>query len=398
MANKNIYNKNLVFFAACLGMLLFGITIITLGSAATDLRQKFQLDDISTGALFSILPIGVLVGSIIFGPICDRFGYKMIFIAGCLSMFISFQGIAFADSFGVLTWFILLFGFGGGILNGTTNAVVADISTEAKTGNLSLLGVFYGIGALGMPFLLGILREYFSFESIISSVGWMTIAITIFYLTIKFPASKTEQGFPLANNKILFKDTVLILIAFFLFCQSSFEGIINNWTTTYLTSQYQVPESRALYALTLFVLGLTIMRLLIGTILRNLELAKLLIISLGLILAGILLIQFGQLYELTIAGLIIMGAGLSGGFPIMLGLAGTRFKEQSGTAFSFVMVVALIGNMLVNYLMGFIVENFGVSHLITVAFAELVIMGILGFSIFKKLKQNNYKYAGKTMA
>jgi MFS family permease len=393
-----MYNRNLVFFAACLGMLLFGISIITLGSAATDLRQKFMLDDISIGALFSILPIGVLVGSIIFGPICDRFGYKIIFIAGCLCMFFSFQGIAFAESFGALTWFILLFGFGGGILNGTTNAVVADISTESKTGNLSLLGVFYGIGALGMPFLLGILREYYSFESIISSVGWMTIAITIFYIAIKFPASKTEQGFPLANNKLLFKDTVLILIAFFLFCQSSFEGIINNWTTTYLTSQYLVPESQALYALTLLVLGLTVMRFLIGTVLRNMEPAKLLIISLGLILAGILLIQLGQVYEMAVAGLILMGAGFSGGFPIMLGLAGSRFKEQSGTAFSFVMVVALIGNMLVNYLMGYIAENFGVSHLITVAFAELVIMSILGFTIFKKLKQNNYKYAGKTMA
>ncbi|CAN5503911.1 hypothetical protein BH23BAC1_BH23BAC1_30600 [soil metagenome] len=393
-----MYHKNLVFFAACLGMLLFGISIITLGSAATDLRQKFLLDDISIGTLFSILPIGVLVGSIIFGPICDRFGYKVIFIAGCLCMFFSFQGIAFADSFSALTWFILLFGFGGGILNGTTNAVVADISTEAKTGNLSLLGVFYGIGALGMPFLLGILREYFTFEYIISSVSWLTVAITIFYISIKFPASKTEQGFPLANNKILFKDSVLILIAFFLFCQSSFEGIINNWTTTYLTSQYRVPENQTLYALTLFVLGLTIMRLMIGTVLRNMEPLKLLMLSIGLILAGILLIQLGQVYEMAVAGLIIMGAGLSGGFPIMLGLAGDRFKEQSGTAFSFVLVIALIGNMLINYLMGFIAENYGINHLITVAVAEVVVMIILGFSIFKKLKQNTNKYAGKTMA
>jgi MFS transporter, FHS family, glucose/mannose:H+ symporter len=395
---KKPYHKNLVFFAACLGMLLFGISIITLGSAATDLRQKFLLDDISTGTLFSILPVGVLAGSIIFGPICDRIGYKIIFILACLGMFVSFQGIAFSVSFSSLTWFILLFGLSGGVLNGTTNAVVADISTEEKTGNLSLLGVFYGIGALGIPFLLGVLREYFSFENIISSVGWLTIAITLFYLSIKFPASKTEQGFPLANNKLLFKDSVLILIAFFLFCQSSFEGIINNWTTTYLTSQYQVPESRALYALTLFVLGLTIMRLLIGTVLRNIEPSRLLIISLGLLLAGILLIQLVQVYEVVIAGFIIMGAGLSGGFPIMLGLAGNRFKEQSGTAFSFVLVIALIGNMLINYVMGFIAENYGIQHLTTVAFAEVVLMIILGFSIFKILMKNNNKYAGKTMA
>jgi hypothetical protein len=36
---------------------------------------------------------------------------------------------------------------------------VADISKDSKTANLSLLGVFFGIGALGMPFILGLLRE-----------------------------------------------------------------------------------------------------------------------------------------------------------------------------------------------------------------------------------------------
>jgi hypothetical protein len=35
-------------------------------------------------------------------------------------------------------------GFGGGIINGSTNAVVADISSEDKGANLSLLGVFFG--------------------------------------------------------------------------------------------------------------------------------------------------------------------------------------------------------------------------------------------------------------
>ena len=37
--SKNI----LVFSAACAGMFLFGIALITLGSVATDLRSKFQL-------------------------------------------------------------------------------------------------------------------------------------------------------------------------------------------------------------------------------------------------------------------------------------------------------------------------------------------------------------------
>ena len=62
-----MFNKKLVFWAACFGILLFGIGLITLGSIAPDLKTKFSLDDVSAGTLFSILPIGILTGSLFFG-------------------------------------------------------------------------------------------------------------------------------------------------------------------------------------------------------------------------------------------------------------------------------------------------------------------------------------------
>src|SRR5678816_4814026 len=76
---KLLMSKNiLVFIAACAGMFLFGITLITLGSVATDLRSKFHLSGTDAGTLFSILPFGILTGSLIFGPVCDRYGYKTV--------------------------------------------------------------------------------------------------------------------------------------------------------------------------------------------------------------------------------------------------------------------------------------------------------------------------------
>src|SRR5688572_29049768 len=143
-----MYKRNLVFAAACMGMLLFGISLVTLGSVAADLRSKFNLDEISSGALFSILPVGILAGSLLFGPICDKYGYKVLMIVACAGIFAGFEGIAFTTSLALLKICIFIFGLGGGIINGASNAAVADISTEAKGANLSLLGVFYGVGAL----------------------------------------------------------------------------------------------------------------------------------------------------------------------------------------------------------------------------------------------------------
>jgi hypothetical protein len=53
-----MYKKRLIFWAASIRILLFGMSLITLGSVVPQLKEKSQLDEISAGGLFSILPFG----------------------------------------------------------------------------------------------------------------------------------------------------------------------------------------------------------------------------------------------------------------------------------------------------------------------------------------------------
>ncbi|MFZ0282952.1 MAG: MFS transporter [Bacteroidales bacterium] len=384
-----MYRKKLIFWSACAGMLLFGVSLITLGSVAPDLKLKLGLTEISSGTLFSILPFGILVGSLIFGPVVDRFGYRMLLSVSCILMAMGFEGIAWSAETGLMKVFIFIIGLSGGVVNGSTNSLVADISENDKRANLSLLGVFFAIGALGMPLLLGILEARLDFEAIITVVGLISFAAGIFFLLIRLPPPKQKQGIPLSAGMVMFKDRVLILIALYLFFQSSFEGIINNWTTTYLIGQHSAEQSSALYGLSLYVAGMAIMRLLTGTLLRNISARRILVASFILILSGLLLIKTGFSLPTTLMGLMILGAGLAGGFPIMLGFVGERYPLISGTAFSFVLVVGLIGNMLVNYCMGIISQNFGIGHLVTVAFTETFVMILLCMIILRKLSQHS---------
>ena len=94
----------------------------------------------------------------------------------------------------LLKLFILLIGIGGGAINGATNALVSDISEKEKGANISLLGVFYGLGALGMPLILGLLKNRISFEMIVALVGIITFMTGVYYLVIKFPPPKQAQG------------------------------------------------------------------------------------------------------------------------------------------------------------------------------------------------------------
>ena len=109
-------------------------------------------------------------------------------------------------------------------------------------------------------------------------------------------------------------------------------------------------------------------------------------ISFVLTILGLILLKSGFSFNVSIAGLILLGGGLSGGFPIMLGFVGDLYTELSGTAFSLVFFIALIGNTLINLLMGLIAQNFGVEHLITFALTETVIMILLSVMILRKIR------------
>jgi FHS family glucose/mannose:H+ symporter-like MFS transporter len=383
-----MYNRKVVFGAACTGMLFFGIAMITLGSIIPDLTIKLNLDEVSAGTFFSILPIGILAGSLAFGPIADRFGYRLLLAVSSFLLFAGFEGIAFSTTKGVITFFILLIGFSGGAINGATNAAVADTSDTNKGAALSLLGAFFGFGALGMPLVLGLLKNVFRFEVIVASTGILTFAAGIFFLLIRYPEPKQTKGFAFSDVLRLVKDKLLIFIAIFLFFQSSFEGIINNWTTTYLTGRLEISQSYALYGLSAYVAGMTVMRLTTGTVLNKIKESNLLYICFGMILAGLIVITYGNAIYTIIPGLFILGAGLSAGFPVMLGFTGDRFAELSGTAFSLVLAFALIGNMLVNYSMGVIAKNYGIVHLTTVAFIQLIILFMFAVIILGILKNN----------
>lgn len=377
----HMFNKSPVFWVACAGILLFGIGLITLGSVATDLRLKFGMDELSSGTLFSIMPIGILTGSLLFGPICDKYGYKLLLIVACVLLFLGFLGIAYAPGIPLLKICVFFFGLGGGAINGATNGVVADISEEHKGAELSMLGVFFGIGALGMPMILGLMKNRLTFETILATVGVFSLAVALFVALIKFPEPKQKHGFPISQSLGLLKDKLILLIAFFLFCQSSFEAIINNWTTSYLADRLSVEANDALYALSLYVAGLTAMRLLTGTLFRKVNGFYVLFASFILLLVGLLLLKTATSFTLAIVALVLIGAGLAGGFPIMFGIVGQLYSQISGTAFSFILVIALIGNILINYGMGFIAQHFGVKQVVNVALIELGIMSVLCFFI-----------------
>lgn len=385
-----MHNKNLLFLAASVAMLLFGIACVAIGTINEYLTSSFSVDKIFIGILASVFAAGALLGSVSFGPIADRFGYKIIMIVSLLFLFTAFEVIGRTDRLIIIRAMIFLLGLGGGIINGAASALVADLFTEKKGAYLSFLGVFWGIGALSLPLVTSVLLKIdMSYSSILSVIGLLVVIPLGLFLFLKCPEPKNSGGIPYKKYLQMLKNPTILLIGFFLFFQSGFETLTTTWTPRYFLEVYSVNTQHALISLTVMSISLTVSRLLLGIALKTIEAYKVLLTGLLITFSGLLLMKFGTSYSIGMAGIGMVGFGAAAAFPVMLGYVGAMFPDISGAAFSLVLVMALTGNMLLNALGGIVFETYKVVSFSLYMMAIILIMLILLYFIILKLKKQN---------
>jgi len=377
-----MYRNAFVFAAACAGMLLFGIVFLSLGSVNNMLAERFQLDNNAIGTLTALLPFGILFGSLLFGPVVDRFGYRWMLVSAALVVGAGLEGLAFADRKGLVQLSVFLIGFGGGVLNGATNALAADVSPGARGARLSLLGVFFGIGAMTVPGMLALLSRHFALPTIVSAIGFVTLVPAAWFLLIRFPPPKRRgEPYSIGRSFGLLRDPLFLLAGLALAVQSGMEGMSNDWMTRYF--KHVILDGRAaeewhtqlgLLAVTGAMVGT---RLVLSRLLTKAPSQGVLFTSIGITALGALTLMQSPGYTVSLAAALCLGAGLAAGFPVVLSYIGDLYPARSGAAFSTLFFVALIGNMTINKAFGALAQTHGVGQYARVMVACLALSAIL---------------------
>lgn len=369
--------RRLVFIAACAGMLVFGMAMLSLGTVNTFLVDRFGLDPLGVASLAGLLPFGILAGSLVFGPVVDRFGYKIPLTIAALLIFVAFETVAAASSFAPVQAAFFLMGLGGGVLNGGTNALVADLSGERRDSRLSILGVFFGVGALGMPMMTALLLRWLTPATIIAGFGAAILLPVIFFLLIRFPAPKQLQGFPIKQGAALLRDPTLLLLSMVLFFESAAEGLMNNWTPSFLQHSGGMGIDESLYMLTLLSASLTVARLVLGGLLTRISRRAVLTSSLAIAVFGTVLLGVAPGLAGASLAIALIGIGFAAAFPVVLGSIGGLFPQLSGTAFGVALVIALTGNTVVNTVFGAASEKWGFG-----VFPWYLLLTLAGLALF----------------
>ena len=366
------YSTPLVFMAACAGMSFFGITMLSLGPILGPLNALVE----GANALPSTMSIGIIIGTILFGPVVDKFGYKWLLILASACALGGVQGLASFNEIRMLHCSIFLLGLGGGILNGLTNALVSDIYDDDKRGGrLGLLGAFYCIGAL-----LWTLMNYFipDFRIPFNAVSIIMAILIASFIFIAFPKAKPQENVSLKKSLGLLKYPALILFAVVLFFQCAFEGTSGNFTVQYLSNVGGMDNATATLAMTWFTIGMLCGRLPLGNIMNKLKELGTLYLYLGVALAGVILFFIEASSTAAVyTAMVLIGFGAGATFPVVLNFIGSAFRELSGTAFSIALFIGLCGQSLGNKFMGMQFDGASYTSLPVTLIICVVVMVIL---------------------
>ena len=368
--NKKImYKRNLVFIAACAGLAFFGVTMLALGPILGQLGE-------GANSLPSTLSIGIILGTILFGYIVDKFGYKWLLIVGALLALAGIQGLANFAEIAMLHVSMFMLGVGGGILNGETNALVADIYDDNQRGaRLSILGAFYCIGALLWTLLNYFITDYTVPLHCVSAAMVLFIAL---FVSMQFPKAKPQDNVSLKKSLGLLKYPSLILFALILFFQSGFEGISGNFTKSFLQNLHQIPENAATLSLTWFTIGMLIGRIPLGAIMKKLNDSATLYLYLSIAVVGVAILYFASSVAFIYSATALIGFGVGATYPVVFSYLGSTFRDLSGTAFSIAIFIGLLGQFSFNKIVGIFFDKSHYGYFpLMLAFAVVMMMIIL---------------------
>ncbi|MDR0540856.1 MAG: MFS transporter [Dysgonamonadaceae bacterium] len=365
-----MYNKDLVFIASCAGLAFFGVTMLALGPVLSHLGE-------GANALPATLSVGIIIGTVVFGPVVDKFGYKGLLIFGAIAALLGIQGLARLTTMSLLHISMLMLGVGGGILNGETNALVAEIYDDnTRGGRLSLLGAFYCIGALLWTLLNYFIKDQFTLP--LDCISALMLMFIVFFFLIQFPKPKPYNNVSVKKTLGLLKYPALILFALLLFFQSGFEGITGNFTIRFLENAHGTASGAATLSLTWFTVGMFCGRLPLGFLMKKLGDSVTLYLYLCVALAGVGLLYFASQIAFVYAATALIGFGAGATYPVVFNYLGGAFRELSGTVFSIAIFIALWGQFTFNKAIGIMFDNAQFGYFpIALAFAVVMMLVLL---------------------
>ena len=371
------------------GMFVFGIVMALLGAILPLISRQIGFDLAQAGNLFLVMNCAMLASMLSLGPLIDRFGQKPVLVGGSLCVAAALALLNSAAGYGMIVASAGLLGVGGGALNGATNTLVSDLHTDPrqKGSALNLLGVFFGFGALFLPFTIGALLNTLGLMPILYMAVALSAAPALLFLMLAFPPAKQSRGVPLAEASRLARHPLVLLIAFLLFFQSGNEFILGGYTSTYLTREIGSSITAASYLLAGYWGAIMAARLVSSRLLLWMKNTTLVLASAAFSALAITILLTAHSQAVAAFAVVLIGIGFASIYPTTLAVAGSVFEAYSGTVFGIIFAVALVGGMTLPWAVGQMAAASGLRWSLVLSIFDSLMIIVLQMAVRRVVRK-----------
>jgi FHS family glucose/mannose:H+ symporter-like MFS transporter len=368
----------------CLGFLLLGWSSLLVPSLIRSIEHDFGQTDAGIGLFYLLNAAAYVTGSLGGGIVTERIGRRRVLTAGALLMALGLVALATVTSWPLFLLAALPFGLGSGAIDGGGNALILDLFAAARGRALNLLHLFFSLGALGSPFIVGQLVESgIPWQAVILGTGIAAIPLATLLAILDMPAGQQDReagGPSAAATGRLALDPFLLALAVAIGLYVASEIGVSNWLVRFLSS---APLGIATTALTLFWAGLTLGRLISARVADRFDhtrFAAAASVVMAAALVGAVIVP-----SLSVSVALFALAGFASGpvYPLIIAIGGERFPGRSAAVGGFLSGTAVVGGLFYPPVMGLMSVTIGLPAAMigtaTIALICGIVLLVVGF-------------------
>jgi len=309
--------KNKLFVASCLALLVTSLSFGIRAGILNDLGTQFALNKSQLGAIaataFWGFPLAVIIG----GMLVDIIGMKKLLVAAFLFHLLGIILTIFASGYWSLFLSTLLIGLANGTVEAACNPLVAAIYPDNRTTKLNHFHLWFPGGiVLGTLIVLFFKNQGIGWEI---QVGTMIIPTIIYgYLFSKLSFPVTERVASGVSTGEMYKSLANPLFLFMILCMFG-TAITELFTGQWIDILLRNVTNNALLVLTLTTGIMVIGRGLAEPVVHRLSPTGVLLISAILSTIGLYMMGHVQGGSMLFVGAAIFGMGVCYFWPTMIG-------------------------------------------------------------------------------
>ncbi len=350
-----------VIFLSFIGL---GLPDTILGSIWPVIQKDINAPVYSAGIITLIVQAGTVISSLFSSKLVYKYSTQMITFFSILLTSIALIIFAFSENVFFLFAAAVPLGLGAGSVDAALNGYVAN---NFKSNIMNFLHGFWGIGAFLGPFTMSFfIKSDYGWRAgyIFTAIILCFIALTVF-LSRKIWINKnntSEEKVYISNKEALKIPLVKSALTTFLFF-SYIELTTGLWISSYFVYGLGISKYYAALITAFFYGSITAGRIITGLFSNNFENYKIIRVGEMAIIAGCVLMIFGDMY-LSVAGAFIIGIGSSPVYPAMLHETPRRFGEKASlTVMGLQMSVSYTGGALAPLIFGMFADKFSFNLL-----------------------------------